>query len=79
MRKKMGWTQKKLANNVRLSQQTISFIENGNFNFSFSSLLKITHALNLNISLESKTKYADSADTGTPYSMVFKSTSTKID
>ncbi len=67
-RKKMGWTQKGLAENVGLSQQTISFIEKGNLNFSFESLMKIISALNFRISLEPKNEYPRGIDTSSPYS-----------
>ncbi|MEE8329420.1 MAG: helix-turn-helix transcriptional regulator [Thermodesulfovibrionia bacterium] len=67
-RKKMGWTQKRLAENVGLSQQTISFIEKGNLNFSFESLMKIISALNFRISLEPKNEYPRGIDTSSPYS-----------
>ena len=71
-RKKMGWTQKELASHVELSQQTISFIENGNFNFSFGSLVKIMRALKLKISVESQDQYPNSASASGEYSMPFK-------
>jgi HTH-type transcriptional regulator/antitoxin HipB len=78
-RKKMGWTQKRLAENVGLSQQTISFIEKGNFNFSFGSLMKIISALNFRVSLEPKNEYPRSTDTTSPYAFSFKNISTKHD
>ncbi|GBE06225.1 antitoxin HipB [bacterium BMS3Abin10] len=70
-RKRMGWTQRSLAKNIGLSQQTISLIEQGNYNCSFSSLLKIFSALNLRISLESNNEYPGSTDTSGPYSFSF--------
>lgn len=76
-RKKMGWTQKKLGENIGLSQQTISFIEKGNFDFSFGSLLKIISALNLKVSIEPRTKYTNGTGTATPYFMSFRNISTQ--
>jgi len=53
-RKKIGWTQKKLAKKTHLSQQTISFIENGYLNFSFKTFMKIADVLDLEIDLKPK-------------------------
>lgn len=50
-RKKMEWTQGDLAEKIDLSQQIISFAENGYLNFSFETLLKITRGLNLKVSI----------------------------
>jgi len=71
VRKRMGWTQRRLAKNIGLSQQTISLIEQGNYNCSFSSLLKIFSALHLSISLKSNNEYPGSTDTSSPYSFSF--------
>ncbi|MBL7073256.1 MAG: helix-turn-helix transcriptional regulator [Candidatus Omnitrophica bacterium] len=53
-RKKIGWTQKELAKKTHLSQQTISFIENGYLNFSFKTLMKIAEVLDLKINIRPK-------------------------
>jgi len=75
-RKKMGWTQKRLAENIRLSQQTISMIEQGNYNFSFASFMKIISALNFRISLEPTNEYPRSTGTTSQYSSSFDNIST---
>lgn len=77
-RKIMGLTQKELAYIVGLSQQTISFIEKGNFDFSFGSLMKILHALGLKISMESKDKYIQSVDSSTPDARSYTDISTAM-
>lgn len=51
-RKKSGLTQMALANKAGLSQQSISFVEQGYVNISLRTLKKITDALNLRIVLE---------------------------
>lgn len=61
-RKEQGWTQKELAENVRLSQQTISLMESGKFNFSVRSLMKILSALKLKFELNPRDEYQNSMD-----------------
>ncbi len=61
-RKEQGWTQKDLAENVGLSQQTISLMESGKFNFSFKSLMKILSALKLKFELSPRDVYKNSMD-----------------
>jgi len=51
-RKKSGLTQMALAKKAGLSQQSISFVEQGYVNISLRTLKKITDALNLRIVLE---------------------------
>lgn len=53
-RKRLGWTQKKLAEKTRISQQTISLVENGHTNISLKMLKKITDALSLEISISER-------------------------
>lgn len=79
VRKEKGWTQQKLAKHIGLSQQTISFIEKGNFNFSFRSFIKIVHALNFRISLKPKDEFPNSTDTSSPNYTSFTDISTKCD
>lgn len=50
-RKKIGMTQRGLANKSRLSQQSISFVEQGYANISIRTLKKIIDALNLKLVL----------------------------
>jgi len=61
-RKEQRWTQKDLAKNVGLSQQTISLMESGKFNFSVKSLMKILSALKLRFELMPRDKYKNSMD-----------------
>ena len=61
-RKEQGWTQKDLAENVGLSQQTISLMESGKFNFSVKSLMKILSALKLRVELKPRDDYQNSMD-----------------
>ena len=61
-RKEQGWTQKELAEHVELSQQTISLMESGKFNFSVKSLMKILSALQLKFELSPRDVYKNSAD-----------------
>jgi len=51
-RKKVKLTQKELGKKIKISQQSISFIEKGYNNSSLETLLKITAALNLRIAIE---------------------------
>ncbi|TAM35456.1 XRE family transcriptional regulator [bacterium] len=51
-RRKSGLTQKELAKRSGLSQQSISFVEQGYVNISLGTLKKITDALNLKIVLK---------------------------
>lgn len=51
-RQKSGLTQMALAKKAGLSQQSISFVEQGYVNISLRTLKKITDALNLKIVLE---------------------------
>lgn len=53
-RKKTGLTQIELARKTGLSQQSISFMEQGYINISLRTLKKITDALDMRIVLESK-------------------------
>ena len=53
-RQKGGLTQIELAKKTGLSQQSISFVEQGYVNISLSTLKKIIDALNLKIVLEAK-------------------------
>ena len=53
-RKKSGLTQRDLANKSGLSQQSISFIEQGYVNISIRTLKKIVDALNLRLVLTGK-------------------------
>lgn len=50
-RKCNNWRQEDLAKKAGLSQQLISFIENGYLNVSLATLVKILDALNLRISI----------------------------
>ncbi len=61
-RKEQGWTQKELAEHVELSQQTISLMESGKFNFSVKSLMKILSALQLKLELSPRDVYKNSVD-----------------
>ncbi len=54
-RKKTGLTQIELAKKTGLSQQSISFMEQGYINISLRTLKKIADALDLRIVLENKT------------------------
>lgn len=53
-RKKSGLTQAGLAKKTGLSQQSISFVEQGYVNLSIRTLKKIVDALNLKLVLETK-------------------------
>lgn len=53
-RKKIGLTQTELAKTTGLSQQTISFVEQGYVNISMRTLKKIADALNLRLILANK-------------------------
>lgn len=53
-RKEKSWTQKQLAKKTGLSQQTISFAENGYLNFSFKTFITLLKALDLEINIQSK-------------------------
>lgn len=53
-RKKSGLTQRDLANKSGLSQQSISFVEQGYVNLSIRTLKKIVDALNLKLVLTGK-------------------------
>ena len=53
-RRKSGLTQSGLAKKAGLSQQSISFVEQGYINLSIRTLKKIVDALNLKLVLESK-------------------------
>ncbi len=53
-RKKIGLTQIELAKKTGLSQQSISFMEQGYINISLRTLKKIADALNLKIVLENR-------------------------
>jgi DNA-binding XRE family transcriptional regulator len=55
-RKKSGLTQIELAKKTGLSQQSISFAEQGYINISLRTLKKIADALNLRIVLENKNR-----------------------
>ena len=61
-RRENGWTQKELSENVGLSQQTISLMESGKFNFSVKTLMKILGALKLKFELKPRDEYPNSAD-----------------
>ena len=58
VRKQKGWTQKVLAEKTKVSQQTISFIEQGHINVSFMTLKKVTNILGLGIYIEDKTGHS---------------------
>lgn len=64
-RKKKGWTQKKLAMNIGLSQQIISFVERGYRTVSVGTLIKITDALNIKVSFKPIEDKATSIGTAT--------------
>lgn len=64
-RKNNGWTQKELAQKTNLSQQTISFIENGCTNITMKTFKKIADALNLRISVETRCEDSSSIQTYT--------------
>ena len=53
-RRKSGLTQSGLAKKAGLSQQSISFVEQGYINLSIRTLKKIVNALNLKLVLETK-------------------------
>jgi len=53
-RRKSGLTQADLAKKAGLSQQSISFVEQGYVNLSIRTLKKIVDALNLKLVLETK-------------------------
>lgn len=76
-RKEHGWTQKELAENVGLSQQTISLIESGKFNFSVKSLMNILSALKLKIELRPRDEYPNSVDSVQPELMPFEYTTSE--
>jgi transcriptional regulator with XRE-family HTH domain len=57
-----GWTQKELAERAELSQQTISLMESGKFNFSVKSLIKILKALDLEVELRPSVQYFSRVD-----------------
>jgi len=50
-RKSVGMTQKQLAQKTGLAQQTISYVETGTGDFSFSTFKKITDALGLELNI----------------------------
>lgn len=58
-RKKSGLTQTELARKAKLSQQTISFVEQGYINVSLKTLKKIANALNLRLILVNKGESED--------------------
>jgi len=62
-RKRKRWTQKELANQSKVSQQTISLAENGHTNISLRALKKITDALSLKIYIENEEKKLSNVDT----------------
>jgi len=64
-RKSKGWTQKELAEKAGLSQQAISFIENGYSNISLMTFKKIAGVLGLKISIETKSRDLSSTQTYT--------------
>lgn len=68
-RKEHGWTQKELAENVELSQQTISLMESGKFNFSVKSLMGILKALNLEVEIRPRVQYFSNVDSNQAGSM----------
>jgi len=68
-RREHGLTQKELANRVELSQQTISLMESGKFNFTVKSLMKILKALDLEIELRPRVRYFSSVDSSQAVSM----------
>jgi HTH-type transcriptional regulator/antitoxin HipB len=68
-RKERGWTQKDLAKQAGLSQQTISLMESGKFNFSVTSLMGILKALNLEVELRPRVRYFSSVDSNQVGSM----------
>lgn len=49
IRKKLNITQKQLARYLRISQQAVSYIENGNTNISSQRMIKICKYLNHSI------------------------------
>jgi HTH-type transcriptional regulator/antitoxin HipB len=53
-RKKRGMKQEDLANKTGLSQQTISALESGHINFSFTTLFKVLNALGVEIVLRTE-------------------------
>ncbi|MDP2927844.1 MAG: helix-turn-helix transcriptional regulator [Candidatus Omnitrophota bacterium] len=57
VRQKSGLTQVELAKKAGLSQQSISFVEQGYVNISLRTLKKIADALNLKIILKAPTDY----------------------
>jgi len=63
-RKKKGWTQGKASRETGISQQTISLIERGSINFSFTTLKKIADSYGLEITLTPE----DNEDTYGTYS-----------
>lgn len=53
-RRHTGWTQSELSGNARVSQQTISLVENGCTNISLNVLKRILDALDLEIHIRGK-------------------------
>ncbi|MFH1771669.1 MAG: helix-turn-helix transcriptional regulator [Candidatus Omnitrophota bacterium] len=49
-----GWTQKQLAGEAKLSQQLVSFLENGYLNISFLTLKRVADVLELEISIQDR-------------------------
>ena len=64
-RKGKDWTQKELAERAGLSQQAISFIENGYSNISLMTFKKIADVLGLKISIGVKNGDPSSTQTYT--------------
>lgn len=64
-RKRLGWTQKELAKRTRISQQTISLVENGRTNISLKMLKKVTDALGLEICISERETSSVKAQTYT--------------
>jgi DNA-binding XRE family transcriptional regulator len=62
-RKRVRWTQGELANKSKISQQTISLVENGYTNISLSVLKKIADALGLEIRIDYKEDKSSKAQT----------------
>ena len=51
VRREKGWTQAQLSRKAKISQQTISSLENGYLNVSLQTLIKIVDVLGLSISI----------------------------
>lgn len=49
LRTKRGWTQQMLADHAELTRESVSAIENGRFDPVFSTLLRISEALDLKL------------------------------